>query len=547
MYEKPLERLNYFNGQRLEASDLKMEQDYHIRSRRWLNKSLYSAGIGRGLEVRAVPRDPATQDPPRVGVSVGLAIDDDGREIILLEEALIEVCSYSGSGESTVVGNYLVIEYAEETLAFEKSAGCAVRETGARTSTSTANFGGPSRVQAKPQFSWIPFPPQPGSKQIALARVELGADCATVHQIDTGIRRYIGAASAGKVRQYALEGERHVDSKNPAKIHFHIRGRQPNSVTLYLRAEKFSTLYYTEMGWHEHAKTLTGNTETGPAKAVDNHTHSAEPEMKTEFEVPAIVRSGPGETDAVSGQHTDKHEVWAHVSDKLDPSEAKFSVADGVLAFFTGGVSLAQKLLDLAASIKGSRTYPPKGGFNADNSLKEVHPWYALRLVTKTDDAPFVNLKEYVNMSVFYGKHQHTVVGKTGYPKDPPPPDDRHKHDLTTSLTIDKAGVDQVDTEYKARSGQAEKALTYVDDLQVFIGLENKTPDILGQLRDAQQGITWDKLGNGTAGHVLAVEGTRAIRLDFLSGVTFSEGKEYVIDLRVASGGGRILYNLYIE
>jgi len=40
MTEKVLERLNYYNGQRLEASDLKVEQEYHIRVRRWLNKSL---------------------------------------------------------------------------------------------------------------------------------------------------------------------------------------------------------------------------------------------------------------------------------------------------------------------------------------------------------------------------------------------------------------------------------------------------------------------------------------------------------------------------
>lgn len=53
MNEKPLERLNYYNGQRLEASDFKTEQEYHIRTRRWLNKSLYTAGIARGLEVRS--------------------------------------------------------------------------------------------------------------------------------------------------------------------------------------------------------------------------------------------------------------------------------------------------------------------------------------------------------------------------------------------------------------------------------------------------------------------------------------------------------------
>jgi hypothetical protein len=43
MNEKPIERMNYFNGQRLEADDFQVEQEYHVRVRRWLNKSLYSA------------------------------------------------------------------------------------------------------------------------------------------------------------------------------------------------------------------------------------------------------------------------------------------------------------------------------------------------------------------------------------------------------------------------------------------------------------------------------------------------------------------------
>ena len=52
MIEEPLDRLNYYNGQRLEASDLKLEQQYHIRVRRWINKSLYTPGIASGLDVR---------------------------------------------------------------------------------------------------------------------------------------------------------------------------------------------------------------------------------------------------------------------------------------------------------------------------------------------------------------------------------------------------------------------------------------------------------------------------------------------------------------
>ena len=105
MNEKPLERLNYYNGQRLQAADLRLEQDYHIRVRRWLNRSLYSAGIAEGLAVYAI------KDQPRVRVTPGLAIDHLGREIILLEEAVIDVVDGHHGG-----GPYLTISYREEVL-----------------------------------------------------------------------------------------------------------------------------------------------------------------------------------------------------------------------------------------------------------------------------------------------------------------------------------------------------------------------------------------------------------------------------------------------
>jgi len=199
MNEKPLERLNYYNGQRLEASDFKTEQDYHIRTKRWLNKSLYSAGIARGLDVRPITEGPK-KDTPFVAVGPGLALDAEGREIILLEETIVEVQSYAGTDESTVVGNYLVIEYTEEAIAYEKG-GCAVRVPGTSVNKSTTNWDGPSRIQAQVKFSWAPFVPHPGSNQIVLARVELKEGCREVHQIDAGAWRYIGAASAASVRQ----------------------------------------------------------------------------------------------------------------------------------------------------------------------------------------------------------------------------------------------------------------------------------------------------------------------------------------------------------
>src|ERR1044071_5344931 len=97
--QPPMERLNYFNGQRLEASDFKLEQSYHMRVRRWLNKSLYTWGIAKGLEVEVKPGD-----SHRVIVSPGLALDAQGREIILLEEAEVQVVGSPSAVEGIVYG-----------------------------------------------------------------------------------------------------------------------------------------------------------------------------------------------------------------------------------------------------------------------------------------------------------------------------------------------------------------------------------------------------------------------------------------------------------
>ena len=80
---------------------------------------------------------------------------------------------------------------------------------------------------------------------------------------------------------------------------------------------------------------------------------------------------------------------------------------------------------------------------------------------------------------------------------------------------------------------------------------KNVTPVILEKIRQAQpaNAAKWDKLGNGNAdgNHIFATNGTGPIALDMLSkDLSFPEG-EYYIDLQVASGGGRILFNLYVE
>ena len=469
MNEKPLERLNYYNGQRLEASHLKLEQEYFIRVRRWLNRSLYSQGIADGLEVRVEPNSST------VAVGPGLALDIDGREIILVEEERVTALYEEA---------YLTIQYREETLA-EDQAGCSPHSSTPGQAGSRLAWGGPSRVLARPLLSWSDGLPHESSGKVILARVTLDAKCAMVETVEADVRRYVGEASQAKVHQYALEGERHIDAANAGRIYFHIRGRQPSAVTLYLRAEKFSSLYYTELGRHNHAIAVNVNSLTIPT-----HKHTLTLDAAT---------GGTGE----AGLH-------AHTIDEIRARSTR--VVAGNQMIVTAPVD-------------------PTGIATADQSLSS---WTNARFNIQTKEA-----------------HWHAVPSSTD-------PDPQKTLSLSGTGTSDRAGVS--DPAYSSRGGDAANRpdpinnpiapLTYVADLQVIIDGKNVSTAVVEQLKDIDQ--NWqsngqDRLGNGSANHPLADKGSGPIKLDFLSTeLSFLEG-EHWIELSVKSGGGRILYNLYVE
>src|SRR5262249_37445490 len=151
----------------------------------------------------------------------------------------------------------------EQTSAEEGDC-CAVPPNGNGKRGGRLAWGGPSRIDAKPIFGWSDTLPHESSGKVILAQVELGTDC-KIRRVHVGVRRYVGAASAAKVYQYALDGERDINKDNRGRFYFHIRGRQPSAVTLYLRAAKFSTLYYTELGQHKHTVGVTLQDLTIPA------------------------------------------------------------------------------------------------------------------------------------------------------------------------------------------------------------------------------------------------------------------------------------------
>jgi hypothetical protein len=491
MSEKPLDRLNYYNGQRLEASDLKLEQQYHIRVRRWLNKSLYTTGIASGLEV--------TQDPANamnVIVSPGLALDSQGREIILLDQVSIGVVGKPSSLAGIVDGNYLTIQYSE-LVTEDVQDGCspiAGKKCGCGNGGSTLAWGGPALVRAQALLGWTDALPSDTSGKIVLAQVELKSDC-TVNSVHPEVRRYVGAASEALVHQFALEGARDFDSKNNQRIYFHIRGRQPTAVTLYLYGERFSSTYYTELGHHTHGGTLDA-AQTGPAPRVDPHAH------------------GPGTlsalTDAQAGSATVNH----------------------------GHTMQAYTSL-------GNLTNPPngemgKGGIYISSEL-DIGPAKVVHLLTDANGNPVKTFLSEADPQIGPdGDHAHTIGGLTDTTPNVPPATALHTHSIGSNVSVGFAGV----TDVNADTGRP--ALSYLDDLQISIDGKPQTANIQTQLQDANPTENWTTIGNGFANHDLVVHGTGPIKLDFLSGVRFEEG-EHVIEFSVAGGGGRLLYNLYVE
>lgn len=545
MNEKPLERLNYYNGRPLDAADLKTEQEYHIRTRRWLNKSLYSAGIARGLEVRKVPGSRT------VMVSPGLALDSEGREIILLEDTPVEVCSYAGDNDSTVVGNYLVIEYAEETMAYEKG-GCAVRAEGTSVNQSTTVWGGPSRIQAQVKFSWVPFVPHPGSNQIVLARVELAEGCKTVHQIDAGARRYIGAASAATVKQYALEGEKEV-AAIPAPggapllvkgtVRFHVRGRQPNSVTLYLKAEELSALHYTELAAHTHSLSVEG----GAGDPDTSLEHQHDPGSYTAAEVwndtAGISQTSAHPTHGLKarmGYIGKPRELLKDLPVFFKPEPPEYpESAKGKAAFFLIEKDWPITLATVAAIPLSPIPIP-------------VSAWIA----PETDNKKTNDILWHAGGTIDGGEHHHGITGTSGNSRGSGRSALAHGHRITGSGTSGETGTYVSQPRKRARVGVPP--LTFVSNLQITVDGVNKTTAIRDQIVDTVPGDQkrkWQSgLGDGTGNHPLANDAIEAvpIRLDFLPGVAFAEGQhviEFSVGLRPGdeANGGKILYNLYVE
>lgn len=100
-----IERLQFFDGQRLLAADLQGLEAFN-REMRWLhNRSLHQPGIGNGLAVSGKKGD------REVKIGPGYAIDRDGREIVLLQDQVEPIPPVAGNQDGTPVLFDLTVSY----------------------------------------------------------------------------------------------------------------------------------------------------------------------------------------------------------------------------------------------------------------------------------------------------------------------------------------------------------------------------------------------------------------------------------------------------
>jgi len=154
-----LKRLNYFTHQFLREQDFRDEQKYHVDMRRRHNRLFHAWGVAEGLEVER-------KGEREIAITPGVAIDRDGREIVLLNSVTRDLSAFNRDSHT-----FVTIAYDERwDEADQQSAG---------------GVAGYSRVTESPLIEEKKNQPPADGAVVTLARVHLN-DIGHVHEIDMG-------------------------------------------------------------------------------------------------------------------------------------------------------------------------------------------------------------------------------------------------------------------------------------------------------------------------------------------------------------------------
>jgi hypothetical protein len=141
---RSLERIQFFNGQRLFADDLTALESFN-REMRWLhNQSLHQPGVGFGFATTGAKGD------REVVIQPGYALDDLGREIVLTETRVEPVPPVAGDGFGGSALYDLTVSYpAESDLPVSE------------TREGVCGGVGAVRLLERPVFCWARLGPAP--------------------------------------------------------------------------------------------------------------------------------------------------------------------------------------------------------------------------------------------------------------------------------------------------------------------------------------------------------------------------------------------------
>lgn len=172
----PIKRLKYFTHQFLREQDFEAEQNYHIAMRRLHNRSVHGWGVVEGLAVRRKNEKEITIEP-------GIAIDGQGREIILTTQITRDLSSFERNSHTYV------------TIAYDES-----WDDGDRYSS--GGIEGYTRVTELPIISEKKDEPPKDGSILTLARVRINENGNVSDEIETNLRTGISTRSsaAGWVR-----------------------------------------------------------------------------------------------------------------------------------------------------------------------------------------------------------------------------------------------------------------------------------------------------------------------------------------------------------
>jgi hypothetical protein len=154
-----VKRLNYFTHQFLREQDFKDEQKYHLEMRRRHNRLFHSWGVAEGLEVQR-------RGEREITISPGVAIDGEGREIVLLTSMTRDLSSFTRDSHT-----YITISYRET---WEES-----------DHHNVGGVEGYARVTESPEVSEKKHQPPADGSVVTLARVRIN-DVGHVGEIEMG-------------------------------------------------------------------------------------------------------------------------------------------------------------------------------------------------------------------------------------------------------------------------------------------------------------------------------------------------------------------------